>query len=216
MSTRTTVLLSLALVLLAVILSLSVYGGLPLQMASHWNLNDQVDGYLPRFWGAFLMPMLTLGLLGLLMLVPRIDPLKANIAAFRNAYNLFVLLTVVFLAYLHALIVAWNLGWNHFRLSAALLPAVGLLLICLGVLLRNVKRNYFIGIRTPWTLSSDSVWEQTHALGSKLFIGCGLLSLLGAFLGGATALVFMLIPLLGCTLFLVFYSYQLYRRESRI
>ena len=216
MSTRTTVLLSLALVLLAVLFSASVYGRLPQQMASHWNLNDQVDDTLPRFWGAFLMPIITLGLLGLLLLVPGIDPLKANIAMFRGAYNLFVLLMVVFLAYLHALTVAWNLDPDQFRLSAALLPAVGLLLICLGVLLRNVKRNYFIGIRTPWTLSSDSVWEQTHALGSKLFIGCGLLSLLGAFLGGAAALVFMLVPLLGCTLYLVFYSYQLYRRESRI
>jgi uncharacterized membrane protein len=214
MSTRTTLLISLLLIAAAVIFSLAVYNQLPAQMASHWGLNDQVNGTISRFWGAFLMPLISLGMLGLFLLVPAIDPLKANIAQFRGVFNLFVLLMVAFLTYLHGLTLAWNLGYTGFQMSMALLPAVGLLFIFVGVMLAKAKRNFFIGIRTPWTLSSDRVWDRTHALGSKLFIASGIVTFVGAFLGGMTAFLFVFIPLMGSALFLVVYSYVLYRQET--
>src|SRR5688572_25222205 len=116
MSTRTTVILSLALVLAAVILSLSIYNQLPQQVASHWNLNNEVDGSMPRFWGAFLMPLVAVGMLGLLLVVPHLDPHKANIASFRGPFNAFVLLLVAFMFYLHVLTILWNLGYQDLKL----------------------------------------------------------------------------------------------------
>jgi uncharacterized membrane protein len=214
MSTRTTVLISLLLIALTVVLSLAVYNQLPAQVASHWGANDQVNGTMPRFWGAFLLPLVTLGILGLFLLLPVIDPLKANIAQFRGVFNLFILLMVAFMAYVHALTIAWNLGYTGFQMSTTLLPAVGLLFIFVGGLLARAKRNFFIGIRTPWTLSSDTVWDKTHALGSKLFIASGLLSFIGAFFGRMTAFYFSFIPIMGSALFLVVYSYVLYRQET--
>ena len=103
MSTRTTLILSLILIAAALGLSFAVYGRLPTAMASHWNANDQVDGSISRFWGAFLMPLLGLALLGLFMIVPAIDPLKANIARFRGFFNVFILVIMLFLLYLHVL-----------------------------------------------------------------------------------------------------------------
>jgi uncharacterized membrane protein len=215
MNNRTTVILALVLIGLAIAGGLMLWNQLPDEMASHWNMNDQVDGTTSKFWGVFLMPLVASGLLAILMLVPFIDPHKANIEQFRGTLNLFIVLITVFLLYLHALTIAWNLGYQNFRISSALLPALGLLFIFIGYLLRQAKRNFFIGIRTPWTLSSDTVWNKTHQLGSVLFMISGALALLGAWSDGMTALLMIFIPLMGSTLFLVVYSYILYRNETK-
>ena len=84
----------------------------------------------------------------------------------------------------------------------------------MGQLITKAKRNYFIGIRTPWTLSSDTVWDKTHQLGGKLFIAAGAISLFGAFFPDA-AIFFIMIPVLFVTLFTVLYSYFLYLAEQK-
>jgi len=214
MSTRTVIVLSAILILIAALVGVLFYPQLPERMASHWNLNNQVDGYISRFWGAFLMPLISLGLLVLFMLIPQIDPLKTNIAQFRGYFNIFILLLIVFMVYLHALTLAWNLGYTGFNMGSALLPALGLFIFFMGFLLEKTKRNWFIGIRTPWTLSSDKVWEETHRLGATLFKISGLLAILGAFLP-EIAFWLMFLPLIGSSLFLVVYSYLLYARRER-
>jgi uncharacterized membrane protein len=214
MSARATIVLSILMIAFSLVFSLIVFDSLPEQMASHWNAANQVDGYLSRFWGAFLMPIMATGLAALLMAIPLIDPLKANIAQFREYFYAFIMIMVAFLTYMHVVTVLWNLGYNQFNMGTAVLPAIGLIFVFAGMMMRKAKRNYFIGIRTPWTLSSDWVWEQTHRVGSVLFILLGLLSLLGAFFPDI-AIWFVLVPVLGGTLFLVVYSYVLYQKETR-
>ncbi len=216
MSTRTTLILSLVLILAATLVGLLLWNQLPDQMASHWNENDQVDGTMSKFWGTFMMPLVTLGMLVLFLIIPSIDPLKANIAQFRGAFNLFIVIIIAFMIYMHGLTLAWSLGYQNFKMSMAMLPFIGLLFIFIGYMLRQAKRNFFIGIRTPWTLSSDRVWAETHRLGSTLFIACGVLSIIGAFFGGMTAFWLMFVPLIGSSIFLVVYSYVLYRRETKV
>ncbi|MGC8855458.1 MAG: SdpI family protein [Anaerolineae bacterium] len=215
MSTRTTFLISLLLILAVTLAGLLFWDRLPEQVASHWNEKDQVDGYMSRFWGVWLMPLISLGLLGLFLLIPAIDPLKANIAQFRGIFNLFILLILAFLVYLQGLTLAWNLGYQNFRMSAAMLPFLGVLFIFIGYLLRHAKRNWFIGIRTPWTLSSDRVWDETHRLGSILFMVSGVLALAGSFFGGMIAFWLIFVPLFGSAFFLIVYSYFLYQRETK-
>jgi uncharacterized membrane protein len=215
MTTKLTLVTVLILIAFAILAGLLTWNRLPEQMASHWNMNDQVDGTLPKFWGVFLIPLMALGMLALFLILPAIDPLKANIAKFRATFNLFIVFIMAFLLYVHGLTIAWNLGYQEFRMSAAMLPFLGILFIFVGVLLRQAKRNFFIGIRTPWTLSSDLVWEKTHQLGSVLFIASGVLALLGAFIGGMTAFLLIMIPLLGSSLVLVVYSYLLYQAETK-
>lgn len=215
MTTKLTITIVLVLIVASIFIGLALWNQLPDQMASHWNENDQVDGTMPRFWGVFMMPLIALGMLGLFMIVPSIDPLKANIAQFRGTFNLFIVWMIVFFLYVHGLTIVWSLGYQNFRMSSAMLPFVGLLFIFIGYLLRKAKRNFFIGIRTPWTLSSDTVWDETHRLGSILFMISGAFALLGAFLGGMAAFLLMFIPLMGSALFLVVYSYILYRNETK-
>ncbi len=215
MSTRTTLIVTLLFVLAAVVFSLAVYSRLPERMASHWGVNDEVNGTISRFWGAFLMPVISLGMLGLFLLIPAIDPLKANIAKFRPFFNAFIAVMMAFLLYLYVLTMLWNLGYQGFRMSTALLPALGLIFIFAGLMMRQARRNFFIGIRTPWTLSSDRVWDQTHRVGSWLFIASGLLAFTGIFFPGPTAFWLILAPLMVSSLFLVVYSYVLYQQETK-
>jgi uncharacterized membrane protein len=215
MSTRTTTILVLLMILAAAAAGLVLWNQLPEQMASHWNINDEVDGYMPKVWGVFMMPLITLAMFALFLVLPSIDPLKANIARFRGAFNLFIVLIVAFMLYIHGLTLAWSLGYINFKMSTSMLPAMGLLFIFIGFLLRRAKRNFFIGIRTPWTLSSDTVWDKTHQLGAILFMASGVLAFIGSFFGGMAAFWMLFVPLIGSTLFLFVYSYVLYQRETK-
>jgi uncharacterized membrane protein len=215
MNTKNTTILVLSLVAIAVVAGLLLWNQLPEQMASHWNINDEVDGYMSKFWGVFLMPFVTLGLFGLFLFIPNIDPHKANIEGFRETFNIFILFFVGFMLYIHALTLAWSLGYTNFKISSALLPAFGLLFIIIGWMLKKAKRNFFIGIRTPWTLSSDSVWDKTHQLGGNLFLLIGVLAFAGSFFGSSTALWLFFVPLMVSVLFLIIYSYVLYRNEIK-
>ena len=215
MTTKTTSIIALGLIAVAAIAGLVLWNQLPDQMASHWNANDEVDGTMPKFWGVFLLPLVTLRILVLFTLIPNIDPLKANVAEFRETFNLFIVFFAAFILYIHALTLAWSLGYNNFKMSAAMLPMIGLLFLFIGYMLRKAKRNFFIGIRTPWTLSSDMVWNKTHQLGSILFMVSGAFAIIGGFFGGMLAFWLMFIPLIGSTIFLMIYSYVLYRNEMK-
>ena len=213
MSTRATIFTTLFLVAFAVAFSVAMFDRLPEQMASHWNESNQVDGYMSRFWGAFLMPIVVVGMLAMFLVIPSIDPLKANIAQFREYFNAFITLIVVFMVYIHILTMIWNLGYDQFNMGAAMMPALGLVFIFAGIMMRKAKRNFFIGIRTPWTLSSDHVWDETHRVGAMLFIISGVFAMLGVFFSDY-AIWLMLVPVLGSTIFLLVYSYVLYQRET--
>lgn len=214
MSTKTSIILSAVLILIVILAGVFLWSRLPDPMASHWNEADQVDGYMGKFWGAFLLPVMMIGLTLLFLAIPSIDPLKKNIADFRGWFNVFIVLFNLFMAFVHGLTLAWNLGHTGIRMSVAMVPAMGLLFILIGLMIRKAKRNYFIGIRTPWTLANDVVWEKTHRLGSKLFIAAGILTLL-SLLFPDKAFVILMVSVLGASLIAVVYSYLVFRQEEK-
>lgn len=213
MSTRNTLITVTVLIVLSTLAGLLLWNRLPDPMASHWGMNDQVNGTIDKFWGVFLLPLIVLGMAALFLLIPSIDPLKANIAKFRDSFNALIVLIMIFIIYLYGLTLAWNLGYTGFRMSSAMLPALGLLFIFLGSLIQKSKRNFFIGIRTPWTLSSDTVWDETHRMGGPLFKLSGLLAFIGIFFP-TYAFWFLFVPLMGSATFLIIYSYVLFKREA--
>jgi len=214
MSTRLSLTIVLLLILGAFVAGVIIYPQLPERVASHWNAQGQVDGYMPRFWGVFLLPLMMLFLLGLFLLIPVIDPLKSNIATFRGYFNNFIVMITSYLLYIHLMTVAWNLGWR-FNFIQPLAPAFAALIYYCGVLMERARRNWFIGIRTPWTLSSDTVWAKTHRIGGRLFKLSGLLALLGVILPD-WAILFVLVPLLVASVYTVVYSYFAYQQEINL
>ena len=215
MTTKLTTIVVLVLVIGATLAGTLLWNQLPDPMASHWDVNDQVNGYIPKFWGVYMMPLVTIGMFLLFLIIPNIDPLKANIAQFRGTFNLFITFMVGFMVYIHILTLRWNLGYTNLGIGKAMLPAMGLLFFIIGSMLRKAKRNWFIGIRTPWTLSSDNVWNETHRLGGILFMVSGVIAVIGGLFGGMVAFWSIMIPVFGTSVFLVVYSYVLYQREVK-
>ena len=212
MSTRTTSILSFTLIAVALIAGIILYARLPDPMPAHWNAAGEIDGYMSKFLGIFLMPIITVALVGLFLIIPNIDPLKANIAKFRSVFNLFIVAFAAYMLYVYALTLVAAVG-TPFNMTVMLLPAVGLLFIGAGFMMSKAKRNFFIGIRTPWTLSSETVWDETHKLGSKMFMLGGVVTIICAFLGQA-GIWLMLAAMLAAAFVPIVYSYILWQREN--
>ena len=213
MKTKTTLLFNLIILVLALVTAALFWNALPDAMASHWNINDQVDGTMSKFWGVVLLPIIMAVMLLLFFLVPLVDPLKQNIEEFRPTFNLFITLINGFMAYVYGLTIAWNLG-IRFKMSEMVLPGLGLIFIGSGYLISKAKRNYFIGIRTPWTLANDLVWDKTHAIGGKLFIATGILLLLSMF-ASRYAFPILLVAVFGTVIFTFAYSYFAYSQLDK-
>ncbi|GAB6862494.1 hypothetical protein JCM17092_25830 [Haloplanus litoreus] len=152
-------------------------------------------------------------LLVVFALVPRIDPLRENIAAFRPVYDWFVVVFTVLMAVIHGDVIAFNLGYE-LDVTLLVLAAVAGLFYYVGVLLEHAERNWFVGIRTPWTLSNGDVWDRTHRLGSRLFKLTALVALVGLFFG-EYAIYFLVGPALLTAGITVVYSYYFYEQLER-
>lgn len=200
------------IILLSFILSIYFYPVMPEQMASHWNSKGMVDGYMPKFWGLFLMPFVLLVLLLVFIVIPKIDPLD-NIKKFKKYYDGFIIVMSIFMLFIHGQIILWNLGYE-ISPNYYIPVSIGLLFFYIGVLCENSKRNWFVGIRTPWTLSSDNVWDKTHKLGGKLFKIAGIIALIGVFFQNYV-IYFILVPTLFVSVFLIVYSYVEFRKEKK-
>jgi uncharacterized membrane protein len=210
---RKTELFILIAVIISFVIGIYLYPQMPEQMASHWNSQGNVDDYMSRFWGVFLMPFVFVGLALLFIAIPKIDPLKNNIKKFRKYYDGFIILFFIFMLLVYVQTILWNLG-TEISPNLAFPILIGLLFFYIGILLENAKRNWFIGIRTPWTLSSEKVWNKTHKLGSKMFKISGIIVLIG-FLFQKYVTYFILIPTLFVAFYLVVYSYVEYQKEKK-
>ncbi|HIH93981.1 TPA: SdpI family protein [Methanosarcina acetivorans] len=210
---RKAIFVTTGLVLLSFILSIYFYPQVPEQMATHWNSQGEVNGYMSKLWGLFFIPLLITGLVIMFLVLPRIDPRKENIVKFRKYYDWFIVILVLFMIAVHLQVLLWNTG---IRISPnAVLPlGIGLLFYYMGILTENAERNWFIGIRTPWTLSSERVWKGTNRLGGKLFRIAGITAALGT-LFPEFAIYFIFVPIISVAGFTVVYSYFEYQKELK-
>ena len=186
------------------------YPQFPENIASHWGANGEVNGYMPKFWGLFLMPIIMIFISSLLILLPKIDPLKANIALFQKSYNSIIAGVTIFLFYIPLLTVFWNLGFT-FNMTVMIVPPMALLWLLLGIAMPKMKQNWFMGFRTPWTLASVRVWDETHKIGGKLFVYSGILAVIGLLLPQYT-IWFVIVPIIFSSIFTTIYSYFLFKK----
>ncbi len=151
----------------------------PARIPTHWNVQGEADGFMGRFPGLFIAPLVITLLVGLFQVWPRIDPLGRNYTAFTNVYRQVQIGIVLFLTIVHLLAIAVALGWVA-DLSLAVMLLTGILLIGLGNVMGKLRPNSFLGIRTPWTLSSPDVWTRTHHFAGRLMVGFGLVLIVTA------------------------------------
>ncbi|MGB1211538.1 MAG: SdpI family protein [Lacinutrix venerupis] len=188
-----------------------IWNVLPEQVPIHWNANGEIDG-----WGSkatlliipFILPVL---IYVILSLVPKIDPKQKIEATSKKFYNIKLLLTL-FMSIL-ALFILYSSKSQSFTNPNIIIMLIGLLYVILGNYMKTIKTNYFIGIRTPWTLENDIVWKKTHKLAGKYwFIGGLLVILLGFILEPKPNMVSFIIITTIITIIPVVYSYVIFKQ----
>ncbi len=182
----------------------------------HWGIAGTPDRYGSKLEGLFLLPVVTTGIALLFTIILYVDPLRQNIQRSNKAYSIMWVVLMLFMAILHTVTVLIALGWA-INIGVVITVALGILFMVLGNYMGKIRRNYTFGIKTPWTLASDVVWDKTHRLGGKVFMLSGLLILLSAlFAGSALQVLIMLSVILGATLLVVVYSYLVWRNEPSV
>ena len=216
LSMRRVLLLSAGVVLVMLAISSYVWTQIPAgeQVCVHWNAAGECDGYGSKFVGIFLMPIVVAGMVGMFTLIPRIDPRATHIAQSRKAYTVVWVTMLLFFLALHTVLMIELLGHDA-NIGSYVPLLVGLMFVVIGSYLGRIRSNYFFGIRTPWTLSSELSWNKTHRLGGKLFVLQGVLFMAGAILLAGEVWVYLL---LGSSLVLVTvlmaYSYIVWKGDA--
>ena len=195
----------LLIVAVAIIASVAVYPNLPQTVPTH--------GWGSRVWGAWVLPIVMLLLWALMRVLPAIDPRGANYAKFGGAFEAIVISILLYMLGLHLIILRASLGYPV-AMQRVLPIGVGILLVLIGNLLPRARPNWFIGIRTPWTLSSDRVWEKTHRVGGRAFVAGGLAILFAGLVIPQWAHYVLVAVVVVCSLGAVLYSYIAWRREQ--
>jgi len=190
---------------------LQVPTGKPLPV--HWNIHGEVDRYSGKFEALLLMPLIALGIQALLIVIPLLEPRRLNLQRSWKAYAAIWIGVLALLAAIYGALVLNALGQpvNPGRVAPVLL---GLLFVVLGNYMGKIRSNFFVGIRTPWTLSSERAWNKTHRLGGWVFLALGLLIVLVGLLADApVAFVILMSGVIGAVLFLVVYSYIAWKQD---
>lgn len=203
----------LVIAVVAVGISMWAYPQLPPTVATHWNLNGTPDGFSSRLVAVAIMPGLILVITGLFNVLPRLDPRRDNYTKFIGTYWLFANAVIVFLLIGHAMIVASGLGYA-LKVDRLMPIGIGLVLVVLGNYLSRVEPNWFVGIRTPWTMSSDTVWRKTHRTGGWLMVLAGLLVAASVFLPHGAFVPVLVAALIIAAIIPIVQSYVLWKREQ--
>ena len=201
------------LIVVASVASALAYANLPDRVPTHWNVRGQVDGTGTRLQLSLLLPTLILVLWPLLRLLPTIDPRRANFAKFQDTYDLVVNLILTILVVIHLALLGVALGLP-IDIARVIPAGLGLMLVVIGNLLPRARSNWWFGIRTPWTLSSDRVWERTHRVGGYLLAAAGLVIVAASFLRPPILGTVVAIAIGGAALASVVYSYIAWKEES--
>lgn len=199
------------ILVLTIALTAWFYPSLPARLVTHWNAAGQPNGYMAKASGVVVLPLLMAVLTLLLSVLPRISPKGFEMHSFTNAYYLMTSATIGLLALVQGLILATGAGFAV-DIKRWVPAAIGGLFIVIGNLLSKTSKNFFVGIRTPWTLANDEVWFRTHRFGAKVFVLVGLLLIVAAALHASIMLVIVGAVLAG--LIPSVYSYLQYRRLS--
>ena len=198
----------------AIIASALTYPSAPPRIATHWDLQGHPNGWSNRVWGVWMIPLFLIGMWALLRFLPVIDPRGRNYAKFGGAFEGIMISLMLFLLGLHLVVLRAALGYPV-NLQRVLPIGVGVLFVVIGNLLPRARPNWFIGLKTPWTLSSDRVWEKTHRLGGRIFVAGGIIMILAAFVSAQWAHVVLFAVILLCSAGVMVYSYLEWRREQR-
>lgn len=215
--TRVYVVATLLLIVAALGASLVLYNQMPEKIPTHWNIQGEIDGYGSKQWAAFLLPGMLAGLTLLFAVLPWLSPKHFEVDSFKSTYWFIVLVISAAMTYIHGLTLWAAVSQTPIDISRALLAGLLIMFGLMGNVLGKVKRNFYVGVKTPWTLANERVWNETHRLAARLFVVAAILGLVALIpliplpASGITAFALIMLA----SLFPVGYSLWLYKKLER-
>ncbi len=208
-------LLAVLIIVVQIIVSIATYPFMPASVPSHWDAAGQVNGYLPKLVNALLYPLMSIGIYALVRVLmtvgPRLGYQNQQLASL-GVVNLILDGVLLFMLIVQLTTTAVVLG-VPIDLPFVICLSISVLFIFLGNYMGKLRRNFWAGIRTPWTLTSDVVWERTHRLGGWLFVLTGLSGVIMSFIP-SLRLWGLMVVLFIVVIVLVVYSYVIYQRYT--
>ena len=210
-----TEILPVACIIMMFILAIIAWPNAPESIPIHWGLSGEPDNYAGKLFGLLGAPLIALGIYILFLILPRMDPKRENYQRFWNRYLFLRNLVIVMFACIKVIVFLWIMGME-IKMNIAVFMIVGFLLIFIGNYMGKLRPTWFVGIRSPWTLSSNESWNKTHHLGGWLFVIIGLGMVVAApfqekwayYALGITGVVFLV--------FLYVYSYLVWKKDPDV
>lgn len=199
-------------VLLMLVAGILVYERLPEIIPTHWNFAGEADGFGPKATFVWLFPGIAIAMLILFWVLPKIDPKKDKYKKFAEVWEIMQAVIVGYFAYMY-FVSMYAAMVAEVNVSAFVLVGVGVLFLIMGNYMGKVRQNYFVGIKTPWTIENEDVWNKTHRLGgwcfviaALIFILQGLTGFISIWLFGLAIVIAALVPII--------YSYVIFPRKK--
>jgi uncharacterized membrane protein len=209
-----TEILPIIFIIISIAASFYFYAHFPDRVPIHWNWQGEPDNWSGRGLAAFLFPLIILGLYLLFLFLPQIDPRRDRYQQFAKVYHRFKNVFVAFFTILYFTASLNGLGKN-IRVEWVTPIIIGLLFIFIGNYLSKIKPNYFIGIRTPWTLASEEVWNKSHRFSGKIFALLGILMIISPLISRSFGPVIILVPLIAAIIIIFIHSYLTYLQVKK-
>lgn len=167
---------TMLLILAAAGATLAAWPHLPSMVATHWDIHNNPNGYSPKWVLLILGPGLMIAIMVLMYFLPWLSPKRFEVDTFRSTYLYLMVLIVAMQGYCYAIILWASMG-RQVDVGRAIVGGICLLFALMGNVMGKVRRNFFVGVRTPWALANERVWNATHRLAAKMFVLCGLAGL---------------------------------------
>ena len=188
-----------------------IYSSLPMQIPVHWDINGDVDRYGNRI-NIIYLALIPVLIYILFLILPVIDPRRKNYNKHKKAYRItkyaviLLMLSISWISILYTLEIISDV-------TRLLFWMIGIIFLLIGNYMRQIRSNFFFGIRNPWTLSNDVVWKKTHRLGGITFVITGIAIVVGSFFGSIVTFILLMIGIVAILLVSTLYSYLVYRKE---
>lgn len=199
------------------VFSFIMYPRLPDIVPTHWGLTGEADGFSPKAFGAFFAPVLGLGIAFLFSISQRMDPKRDAYVNFQKSWLRMQIGIISFFAYLHVITVLAALNPSiSSNVGTFITAGIGVLFILIGNSMGKLEQNWFVGLRTPWTLSDPEIWRKSQRLGGLMFVLGGIAILITALtIRTSLALFITFMATVACvTIIPIGYSYYLARKKG--
>jgi uncharacterized membrane protein len=191
-----------------------LYKYMPETVPTHWNYEGVVDGYSGKTFGTFMTPGIALLMLIFFPLLSKIDPKKENYESFKSTWAAIQTSLICVFAYIYALQLYFTFTpENSYMMGRMMVFGMGILFVFMGNLLGKVRQNYFIGIKTPWTLNDPEVWQKSQRFGGYMMVLGGIAFLIEALIW-QYLLAFLIIFITLVAIVPIVYSYVISRKKQ--